>query len=327
MRRRDLIKAITGSAALWPLVVRAQPAAAPVVGCLMNQSPGETEIFLPHFRQGLSETGYVEGQNLRIEYRWAAGQNDRLPELAADLINLRVAVIAAFPSASAPLAAKRLTTTIPIVFEIGGDPVELGLVASLNKPGANLTGASSAAGLLVTKQLGLLGELVPKPATFALLTNPRSPNTKRLIANTQAAAQALGRELHIVSADSEKELATAFMSLVDHRDGGLIVPSSALFQVDREQIVALAERHRIPAVYFGRDYADMGGLMSYGPSRKELLRQVGIYTGRILRGAKPADLPVIQATKFELVINLKTAKTLGLDVPTSMQLLADEVIE
>jgi putative tryptophan/tyrosine transport system substrate-binding protein len=325
VRRREFIAALSGAAA-WPMVARAQQAAMPVIGLLINGTSTGSESFMAPFRQGLSDAGYVEGRNLVIEYRWADGHNERLPALAAELVALHVAVIVAIAGSASALAAKRLTSTIPITFLTSGDAVELGLVASLNKPEGNLTGVSGLINSLVTKQLGLLGELLPKSVSFALLTNPASPNNRDLEGSIRAAAQTLGRELHVVSAGDESELDAAFAALADRHAGGLVVPASSFFLAQRQRIAALAADHRIPTIYAERAFVEAGGLISYGINA-EVWRQLGLYTGKILRGAKPSDLPVFQPSKFELVINLKTAKALGVKVPMSMQLLADEVIE
>ena len=324
MRRREFIAALAGAAA-WPVVARAQP--MPVVGCLMNTSATESDWIVLPFRQGLADTGYVEGRNLVIEYRWGDGHNERMPALAAELLGLPVSVLAALQGASGALAAKRLTTTTPIVFLSGGDAVELGLVSSLNKPEANLTGVSGVANSLVTKQLSLLGEFASKSAAFALLTNPASPNSKRLITNTQSAAKALARDLQVVGASDVSGIESAFSQVVDQKIGGLVVPQNAFLDGRRKKIAALAVRERIPTVYDNRESVVAGGLMSYGIDYSDVFRQLGTYTGRILRGAKTGDLPVFQPSRFAFVINLKTAQLLGLNVPIPMQLLADEVIE
>ena len=316
MNRRAFIAALS-SAAAWPLVARAQQPAKPVIGCLINGSRDTSDFMMVPFHQGLADTGYVEGSNLLIEYRWSGGHNERMPELAAELVGLPVSVIVTPSGASGALAAKRLTTTIPIVFLTGGDAVELGVVASISKPDGNLTGVSGVASSLVTKQLGLLSEFAPKSVPFALLTNPRSPNTKRLAENAQAAAKALGRDLQIVSAGDVSQIDQVFAQLTDHHVGGLIVPQTAFFDSQRERIAALASRERIPTIYDMREFVVVGGLMSYGAFYSDMYRQVGVYTGRILRGAKPSDLPVFQPSKFEFVINLKTARTLRADPGSS----------
>jgi ABC-type uncharacterized transport system substrate-binding protein len=325
VNRRSFIAGL-GSAAAWPLIARAQQASMPVVGCLINGSQDTSDFMVVPFRQGLTDTGYVEGSNVLIEYRWSGGHNERMPELAAELVGLQVSVIVTPSGASGALAAKRLTATIPIVFLTGGDAVELGVVASLSKPDANLTGVSGEAGSLVTKQLGLLSEFAPKSAPFALLTNPTSPNTRRLTVNTQAAAKALARDLQVVSAGDASQIDQVFAQLAARHVGGLVVPQNAFFSRQREQIAALTAREGIPTIFENREFVVAGGLMSYGAS-SDMYRQLGVYTGRILRGAKTSDLPVIQPAKFEFIINLRTAKALGLNVPISMQLLADEIIE
>ena len=315
-----------GAAAL-PVAAQAQQPAIPIVGCLMNLSQGEADYILVPFREGLADTGYVEGRNVRIEYRWGEGRNEQMGVLAADLVSRHVAVLVVPGGATGALAAKRLTTTIPIVFLTGGDAVELGLVASLSKPESNLTGVSGVSNTLVTKQLGLLGEFVPKSAPFALLTNPLSPNAKTLVANTQAAAKSISRDLQVVNASNANELDSAFAQLADHHVGGLIVPQNSFFIQQRDRIATLAVRYRIPTIYDARVSVVAGGLMSYGINYSDTVRQLGVYTGKVLHGTKPSDLPVSQPSKFEFVINVKAAKALGLEVPTTMQLLAYEVIE
>jgi putative ABC transport system substrate-binding protein len=325
MKRRTFIAALGGAAA-WPLVARAQQP-MPVVGCLMNASQEKADYILAPFLQGLTDTGFTEGRNLKIEYRWAEGHNERLEALAADLVNMQVTALAVPGGASGALVAKRLTTTIPIIFATGGNAIALGLVRSLSKPESNLTGISGFADSLVTKQFGLLGEFVAKSTPYGLLVNPLSPNAKALIANTQAAATATGRDIQIVSAGNPGELDIAFTQLADHHAGGLIVPQNSLFIQQRDHIAALAARFGIPTIYDARVSVVAGGLMSYGVNYLDIFRQFGIYTGKILHGARPADLPVLQPSKFDFVINMKTARALGLQVPISMQLLADEVIE
>jgi len=326
MKRRTFIAGL-GSAAAWPLGARAQQAAKPVIGCLINGSRDASGFMVVPFLQGLTETGYMEGNNIVIEYRWSGGHNDRIPELAGELVGLRVSVIVTPSGASSALAVKKLTTTIPIVFLTGSDAVELGVVASISKPDANLTGVSGVASSLMTKQLELLSEFAPKSAPFALLTNPRSPNTKRLAENAQIAAQKLGRDLRVVSAGDVSQIDQAFVQLADHPVGGLVVPQNAFFYSQRERIAALASRERMPTIYDMPQFVEAGGLMSYGAYYSDMYRDLGVYTGRILRGAKPSDLPVLQPSKFEFVINLITAKTLGLTVPPSLLARADEVIE
>jgi putative ABC transport system substrate-binding protein len=326
LRRRDFISLLGGAAVAWPLVARAQQAAIPVIGYLNNGSPESDASRLTGLRRGLSQTGYVEGRNLVIEYRWAGNQADRLPALAADLVQLRVAVIVS-PGRVALLAAKAATTSIPIVFGVANDPVQFGLVASLNRPGGNLTGFNSFAGELGAKELALLHELVPGIATVGFLENPNNPVFELRTRDVLAAAAAIGLNVQMLKAGTDREIDAAFVSLVQARTGALLVGNDAFFNSRIEQLVALAARHAIPTMYTFREFVVAGGLISYGSSLIETYRQVGLYTGRILKGEKPADLPVIQATKLELVINLKTAKALGLQIPDRLLALADEVIE
>src|SRR5262245_15201458 len=325
MRRREFITGLGGAAA-WPLMTRAQPAAMPTVGCLINGSPADARFLIGPFHEGLADSGYVEGQNVAIEYRWAEGRNERLSTLAAELIDLRVAVLATLYGAAAALAAKKLTTTIPIVFQTGGDAAELGLVINLDRPEGNLTGVNGITDYLVTKQLDLLRKLMPRARSFALLTNPASPNARRLQAIAQAAAKTVGRELIAAAASNESEIESAFAMLAERRPGGIIIPTNALFLTERRRVVTLAANARIPAVYDVRAFAEAGGLISYGQST-DRFRQVGVYVGKILRGATPADLPVVRPTHFETVVNRGAAKALGLDIPPAVLSQADDVID
>jgi putative tryptophan/tyrosine transport system substrate-binding protein len=328
MRRREFITLLGGVAAAWPVAARAQRPATPVIGLLSSASAGSWAYQLNAFRQGLSETGYIEGQNVAIEYRWADGQYERLPSLAAELVRLEVAILVATGAGGfAAQAAKTATSTIPIVFSSALDPIKLGLVASINRPGGNATGFIQFAAVLEAKRLQLLNELVPNPTVIGVLVNPANPAAETQTTDVHAAARSIGRQIHVVTASSEGEFDAAFASLVRHRIGGLLVAADPFFYSRHELVVALAARHAIPAIYEWREFAAAGGLISYGNSITDAYRQIGVYVGRILKGANPADLPVVQPTKFELVINLKTAKALGLTVPSSMQLLADEVIE
>ena len=326
MRRRQFIAGL-GATAVWPVVASAQQPAVPVVGFLIPQSADEVyKNFTVPFLQGLKEAGYVEGQNVAVEYRHAENQFDRLPALAADLVRRRVTVIVAGGN-DAALAAKAATTTIPIVFGMAGDPVALGLVASLNRPGANLTGIANLAAELAPKRLQLLRELIPDATRFGVLADPANPVTPSLIPDLQAAALTLGRQLVIASAGTDSDLETAFATLSQQRVGAVLVGTSTFFNRRMEQLAALAARHALPAMFPYREFALAGGLMSYGSSLGYANHQAGIYAGRILKGEKPADLPVEQPTKFELVINLKTAKALGLTIPETLLATADEVIQ
>ena len=327
MNRREVITILGGAAAVWPLAAHAQHTGMPVIGFLRPGSPEPNAHLVAAFRKGLDETGYVEGRNVAIEYRWAHNFIDRLPELAAELVRLRVAVIATPGSTAAAAAAKSATTTIPIVFSAGGDPVQTGLVASLNRPGGNITGASSMSGELGAKRLGLLQELVPRAARFAVLVNPNNPLVEAFVTDLRAAGAATGRQTEVLTASTSRDIETAFAMLVEKRADALLVGPDPLFVSSRMHVAMLAARHAVPAIYPFREDAESGGLMSYGPSNTDLVRQAGIYTGRVLKGEKPADMPILRAIKFELVINLKTAKTLGLDVPAALLARADEVIE
>jgi putative tryptophan/tyrosine transport system substrate-binding protein len=327
MKRREFITLIGGTAAAWPLAARAQQQTMPVIGYLNLGSPESDAFRLTGLRRGLSQSGYVEGRNLVIEYRWAGNQADRLPNLAADLVQLRVAVIVS-PGSLSALAAKGATTSIPIVFVVGNDPVQLGLVASLNRPGGNLTGINAFAVELGAKGLALLHELMPSTATIGFLENPNNPIFAAYYErDVLTAATVIGQKIQILNAGTDREIDAAFVSLIQARTGALLVGSDVFFNNRIDQIVALAARHAIPTMYHFREFVVAGGLISYGSSLMDAYQQVGLYTGRILKGEKPADLPVIQATKLELIINLKTAKTLGLPIPDKLLSLADEVIE
>jgi putative ABC transport system substrate-binding protein len=326
MKRRTFIAGL-GSAAAWPVVARAQQAAMPVVGYLGAQSAEvDYKTVTVPFLQGLKEAGYVEGQNVAVEYRWAENQLDRLPALAAELVRRRVAVIVTSGSVAA-VAAKAATTTIPVVFNTGGDPVAMGLVASLNRPGANVTGSANLGAELAPKQLQLLQEVFPNASRFGVLANPDSATTQSYIAELQAAARALDRQLVIVNGRTESDLEMAFASFSQQHVGAVLVGNGAYFNRRPEQIAALAARHALPAIHAEREFALAGGLMSYGPSLGYGYHLAGVYTGRILKGEKPADMPVEQANKPELVINLKTAKALGLTIPETLLATADEVIQ
>jgi len=326
MKRRGFIALLGGAAATWPLSARAQQKAMPVIGVLSTGSPSASSGPMGAFRQGLSEAGYVEGKNLAIEYRWAEGNYDRLPALAADLVGRKVDLIMASSPPSA-LAAKSATSTIPIVFRGGPDPVGGGLVASLARPGGNLTGVSFVADELTAKRLELLSELVPRAGVFALLVNPNNASAERVIPVEQEAARIKGLQLHVLKAASEGEIDSAFASLVRLHVEALVVAADPFLSGQREQLVALASRHAVPSIYAWREFAAAGGLISYGASLTSAFRLVGAYAGKILKGTKPSDLPVEQPTKYELVINLKTAKALGIGVPATLLAQADDVID
>ena len=327
MRRRELITLFGGAAAAWPLAARAQQAPMPVVGYLSARSEDDAGHLLEAFRRGLAEMGYVEGQNVTIEYRWAEGQHDRLPAMAAELVGRPAAVLVATGGESAALAAKAATSTIPIVFVAGGDPVKLGLVASYNRPGGNATGIDIVSTTLEPKRLGLLRDLVPKAATIGFLMNPNYSPAESQLRDAQQAGRALGLQIDALRANTDTDIDLAFDMIAQRRIPALAVASGPFFDTRREKLVALAGRHAVPAMYGFREYPAAGGLASYGVDLVGMYRQVGVYAGRVLRGAKPGDLPVLRPTKFELVINLKIAKTLGLEIPNAMLLLADEVIE
>jgi len=326
VRRREFITLLGGAAAAWPIEARAQQPAMPVMGYLNSRSRDTDTPFLAAFHRGLNETGYVEGQNVAIEYRWADGQYDRLPVLATDLVRRRVTVMAA-TSTPAALAAKAATSAIPIVFTTAADPIAVGLVDSLSRPSGNVTGVNSYLSDLGAKRLELLRQLVPNAALIGMLVNPNYPDAESQAKDVKEAARTLGQQVHVVNADSEGDLNRAFATFIELKADALLVSLDSFFLSRREQLVALAARHKIPVMYFARDFVLAGGLMSYGSDLADSYRQAGVYTGRILKGAKPVDLPVLQPTKFELSINTTTAKSLGLSIPDRLLALADEVIE
>jgi putative ABC transport system substrate-binding protein len=327
MKRREFITLLGGTAVAWPLAARTQQRSVPVIGYLSFTSPDERPTLLAAFLQGLEEANYVVGQNVAIEYRSAAGHYERLPALAAELVNLPAAVIAATGGEASGKAAKSATSQIPIVFTMGTDPVIAGLVASLNRPGGNVTGVSLVGYELDAKRLQLLHELVPKATTIGVLANVKNPSVQPALAAMKAAADVNKQRLVMLDAGTEAELESTFASLQSQRIDALLITTNPFYEGRRDQLVALAKRYSVPVLYPWREYSVVGGLISYGTSFTESYRQAGLYVGRILNGEKPADLPVVQATKFEFVLNLKTAKTLGIDVPTAIVLRADEVIE
>jgi putative ABC transport system substrate-binding protein len=327
LKRREFITLLGGAAAAWPLATRAQPAAMPVIGFLNSTSPEPNAGRLSAFRRGLKETGYVEGENVAIEYRWAENQIDRLPTLATDLVRRQVAVIVAIAATAGAFAAKMATKTIPVVFMVGEDPVKLKLVTSLARPGGNLTGVNLFNVELAAKRLELLHEFVPGAARVAVLVNPADSNTESTLKDVEAAARGIGLQIQVLKANTSREIDAVLASSMRERPDALFVGTSPFLNVRRVQLVQLAAFHRLPATYALRDYAEAGGLMSYGSNIADAWRQVGVYTGRILKGEKPADVPVVQANKFELVINAQTARMLSLTVPPTLLSLADEVIE
>jgi len=323
MRRREFI-ALIGTAAMWPFAVRAQQPGTPVIGFLSTKAPDDTPHLLSAFRQGLKDTGFVEGQNVTIEYRFAENRNERLPALTADLVRRQVAVIFT-PATPAAIVAKRATATIPIVFEIGGDPVRLGLVDGLDRPGGNVTGVSQLNNVIAPKRLELLHELVPKATVMAYLIDPANPNVETT--DVQTAARNFGVELNVLKASADRDFDEVFAKLAQLRAGGLVIGASAFFVAKQEQLAALAVRHSVPAVFENRQFTIAGGLMSYGSSLSDAYHLAGVYTARILKGEKPSELPVQQTTKIEMYINLKSAKALGVNVPPALQARADEMIE
>jgi putative ABC transport system substrate-binding protein len=327
MRRREFIILLgSGATAAWPLAARAQQQAMPVIGFLRNTLQEDSAYLVGAIRQGLKETGYVEGQNVAIEFRWANNRSDRLPTLAADLVRRQCAVIIAGGNAPT-LAARAATATIPIIFATGEDPVDLGFVSKLSRPGGNVTGVTFYGGALVAKQLELLREIAPKAAVVGMLVNSSSPGAELQVAKAQAAGHALGQTIHVLNAREERDIDAAFASFAQQHVDALIFGGDALFTGQRDRLVGLVARLKVPAVFNLKEFVAAGGLMSYGASTTDAYRQVGIYAGRILKGEKPADLPVMLPSKFELAVNLNTAKTLGLEVPWFLQQRADEVIE
>jgi putative ABC transport system substrate-binding protein len=327
MKRREFITLLGGAAAAWPRAASTQQPAMPVIGFLGSSSAAEWGPFVTAFQLGLKETGFVEGQNFTIEYRWADGQYDRLPALAIDLVHRPVTAILAAGSPAPALAAKAATATVPIVFVLGVDPVQFGLVASLNRPEGNTTGVNFLVGHLAEKALGLIHELIPSVAVGAMFVNPNNPNADAITKNIGETARSLGLQIHMLGAGTPQEIDAAFARLIEQRIGILLYAADPFLLGRRDQVVALAARHSIPAIYPAREFVTAGGLMSYGTSISDAYRRAGVYTGKILKGARPTDLPVEQSTRFEFVINLKTANALGLEIPDRLLALADEVIE
>ena len=327
MKRRQFITLVGSAAAAWPFVSRAQQRAMSVIGFVSSRSSGESAVQVAAFREGLSERGFVEGDNLAIAFRWAEGHYDRLPALCSELVHQGVAVLVAVGGPPSALAAKAATVTTPIIFILASDPIKLGLVASLNHPGSNATGVALFAVAVEPKKLEILHELVPKTTQIGVLVNPRNPNAQTITTELQTASGALGLQIHIVNAATIAEVGAAFTTLVQQNVGALVVAADPFFNDQREALVALAAQHALPTIYEWREFASAGGLMSYGTIISDAYRQAGVYTGRILKGEKPVNLPVVQPTKFELVINRKTAKALGLEIPQPMLVAADEVIE
>jgi putative tryptophan/tyrosine transport system substrate-binding protein len=326
MRRREAIR-LVGCAAAWPLAAWGQQAAVPVIGFMSGRSPADSDYLVDAFRQGLREAGYFEGETISVEYRWADGDYDRLPGLASDLLRRNVLVLVAVGGDLSAVAAKRATSSVPIVFGMGGDPLKAGLVASFNRPGGNATGFTLLTNQIEPKRVGLLHELVPSVSLLGALINPSFPPAARELEDIENATRSINQSLFVARAINDAELEAAFASFVEQRVGAVLVAAAPFFDTRSTQIIALAAKHRLPAMYQFRQYAVAGGLISYGPSITDSYKQAGVYAGRILRGAKPGDLPVLQPTKFEMVINLKTANALGLAIPNTMQLLADEVVE
>jgi putative tryptophan/tyrosine transport system substrate-binding protein len=326
MRRRQFLHALGGAAA-WPLAARAQQQAMPVIGFMSSRSLEDSAYLVAAFRGGLGEIGFVEGRNIAIEYRWGLGQYDRMPALAADLVNRHVAVLVGVGGDISAVAAKRATSTIPIVFGLGSDPIKAGLVESLNRPGGNATGFTLLTNELEAKRIGMLHDLLPGAAVIGALLNPNFPPAVGQLELLEVASRAINQRIYVLKAGNDTELDTAFAALVQQKVGALLVAADPYFDTRRDRFIAFAEKNRLPTMYQFRDYAVAGGLISYGPNITDMYRQAGVYTGQILKGARPADLPVLQPTKFEFVINLKTAKALGLTIPAGLISYADEVIE